>query len=224
MEADSEATQRPAVLEDRPDGPPEALRAFTGPERILGILPFVADIGSAPRWHHLLFTEDKILAVPASAEPIDDAEDLFLPHTAAIAERYPSVAAALRLVAIPEPLHPEHVVAIVPYALVRRARLRRGHGPHALPELEVAAGRRTTWWFFQKEDETPDEEKACYARDLLLALLPFPVELVGFSEAPRPPEWHLRHGGRQPLPLLYPADASGPRPPRREDRESPRHG
>jgi len=191
----------------------DMLETFTGPERILGILPFVADVSSVPRWHHLLFTEDKILAIPAFSEPAPDATDLFLPRPMDIADGYPSVRAALRLVAIPKPLTPGHVTAILPYTIVRGARLSRGRGTQALPELEFRAGRNTTWWFLQKEDETADAEKACYARDLLISLLPFPVQLVGFSEAPRPPEWHLRRGLREPLPLLL--------LPRQADRGSP---
>ncbi len=201
MASSLQATQRPAdpaVRDDR-DG---VLEAFTGPERILAILPFVADVGSTPRWHHLLFTEDKILAIPANPEPAPEALGLFLPRLAVPAARYPSVEAELRLIAIPQPLTPAHVTAIVPYAMVRRARLTSGRGPQVLPELEIRAGRQTTWWFLQKEDETSDGEKACYARELLLSLLPFPVELGGFSDAPRPPEWRLRHRGREPLPLL----------------------
>lgn len=192
----------PTVLTVR-DGPPgDLLEAFTGPERVLGILPFVTDASSTPRWHHLLFTEDKILAIPAAPEPAPDALGLFMPSPEPLAERYPSVQASLRLVTVPRPLTPAHVTAIVPYAVVRRARLSRGRDPQRLPELEIRAGRRTTWWFLQKEDESPDGEKACYARELLLTLLPFPVELAGFSDAPRPSEWHLRRGAREPLPLL----------------------
>ncbi len=209
MESSPGAMGNPTVLADRPEGLADLLQAFTGPERILGILPFVADIGSTPGWHHLLFTEDKILAVSAFPEPAPELEDLFLPRVASLGARYPSVAAALRLVAVPEPLHPAHVTAIIPYALVRRVCLSRGHGPGRLPELQICAGRRTSWWFLQKEDETADEEKTCYARDLLLSLLPFPVELVGFTEAPQPPERHLRRGRPQPLPLLFPAGTGG---------------
>ncbi len=178
------------------------LESFAGLERILGIVPFVADVSSTPRWHHLLFTEDKIIAVPAYAEPGVDARDLFLPGPGGLSTGYPTLRAAFRLVAIPQPLTPRHITTVIPYAAVRYARLRRGQGPKALPELVIRAGRHTTWWFLQKEDETADEEKACYARDLLLALLPFPVALVGFSDAPRPVEWHLRRGLGRPLPLL----------------------
>ncbi len=205
---------RGAALAEGAEGSEDLLEAFTGEERVLGILPFVADLSSTPRWHHLLFTQDKILAIPASSETAEDATGLFLPHSGGFADRYPSVRAALALVAVPQPLAPAHATAIIPYAVVRRVRLSRGRGPRTLPELEIRAGRRTTWWFLQKGDETADSEKACYARDLLLALLPFPVELVGFSETPRPPEWHLRRGMRQPLPLLLPTAATkvGPRP------------
>lgn len=198
------------ALAGRADVPGDVLDAFTGSERILGVLPFVADMSSTPRWHHLLFTEDKILAIPASSEPDGDAGGLFLPPPEASADHYPSVRAALGLVAVPQPLTPAHATAVIPYAVVRRVRLSRGRGARTLPELDIHAGRQTTWWFLQKEDETADPEKACYARDLLLALLPFPVELVGFSDAPRPPEWHLRRGMRQPLPLLA-LDASASR-------------
>lgn len=220
MESSPEAMEGTTALADRAEGRAEVLQAYTGEERILGILPFVADIASTPRWYHLVFTEDKILAVSAFAEPVPEVEDLFLPRPGAMAARYPTVAAALKLVAIPEPLHAAHVTAVIPYSLVRRVRLSRGHGPGRLPELEIGAGRRTTWWFLQKEDATPDDEKTCYARDLLLSLLPFPVELVGFSAAPRPPEWHLRRGARQALPLLIPVGANGPRPASPGDRES----
>ena len=202
MAAPMQAMEAGASLRAGPGGPGDALDAFTGPERILGVLPYVADVSSSPRWHHLVFTEDKILVVPALAEPAADAAGLLVPRASPLADRYPTVRAALRLVALPRPLTPEHVVAVIPYALVRRVRLTRGRGAQTLPELEIREGRRTTWWFFQKEDESPDREKACYARDLLLALLPFPVELVGFSEAPRPPEWHIHRGLRQPLPLV----------------------
>ncbi len=224
MDSSPEAMENATVLADQPEVPADLLQAFTGPERILGILPFVADIGSTPRWHHLLFTEDKILAVSAFPEPAPELEDLFLPRIAGIGARYPSVAVALRLVAVPEPLHPAHVTAIIPYALVRRVRLSRGHGSGRLPELEIRAGRRTSWWFLQKEDETADEEKACYARDLLLSLLPFPVELVGFSEGPRPPERHLRRGRQQTLPLSFPTGTGRLQGPSLPDRESKRHG
>jgi len=202
MASPIEAMEAPAGLETPPPRD-RVLDAFTGTERILAVLPFVADASSTPRWHHLLFTEDKVLAIPAFAEPAPEADGLLLLNPSGLAEPYPSVKTALGLVAIPRPLTPAHVTAVVPYALVRRVRLTRGRGgKQALPELEIRAGRRTTWWFLQKEDETADAEKACYARDLLLSLLPFPVELVGFSDAPRPPEWHLRRGARQPLPLL----------------------
>ncbi len=193
---------RGTALAEGLEGSDELLETFTGEERVLGILPFVADLGSTPRWHHLLFTQDKILAIPASSEPREGAARLFLPRSEDLADRYPSVRAALALVAVPQPLTPAHATAIIPYAVVRRVRLRRGHDSRTLPELEIRAGRGTTWWFLQKEDETADSEKACFARDLLLSLLPFPVELVGFSESPRPPEWHLRRGMREPLPLL----------------------
>ena len=182
--------------------PGDALDAFTGSERVLGVLPFVADVSSTPRWHHLLFTEDKILAVPAIAEPAADAAGLFLPSLPPMADRYPSVRAALRLVAIPQPLTPAHVTAVVPYAAVRGARLTRGRGPQEVPELAIRAGRRTTWWFLKNEDDDADGEKTCYARELLLLLLPFPVELGGFSEAPRPRERRLRRGARERLPLV----------------------
>lgn len=198
MEA-MEVGERLSAAAARPD---EVLDAFTGPERIRAVLPFVADVSSNPRWHHLLFTDDKILVVPASAEPAADATALLLPRPPPGADRYPTVRAALALVAIPRPLTAAHVAAVIPYTLVRRVRLTRGRGTRSLPELEIREGRRTTWWFLQKEDETADAEKACYARDLLLALLPFPVELVGFSEAPRPPEWRLHRSLRQPLPLM----------------------
>jgi hypothetical protein len=85
---------------------------------------------------------------------------------------------------------------------VRRVRLTHGRATQPLPELEIRAGRRTSWWFFRQEDGSGDPAKSCYARDLLLSLLPFPVELVGFSTAPRPAEWRLRRGVREPLPLL----------------------
>ncbi len=194
--------------------PEDLLIAFTGPERILGVLPFVADVSSTPRWHHLLFTEDKILAVPAFAEPAPEASSLFLPQPAAVADRHPAVREALGLVAIPRPLTPAHVTAVIPYAMVRRVRLTHGRASQSLPELEIRAGRRTSWWFFRKEDGSGDLEAACYARDLLLDLLPFPVELVGFSEAPRPAEWRLRRGVREPLPLLATTRPDGPRPAR----------
>jgi len=204
--------------------PGNLLDAFTGPERILGVLPFIADVSTIPRWHHLLFTEDKLLAVPAFPEPAPQASGLFLPPPPAFADRYPAVHAALRLVAIPRPLTPAHVTAIVPYALVRRARLTRGRERQTLPCLEIHGGRRTTWWFFRKDDDAGDPEKACYARDLLVALLPFPLELVGFSEAPRPPEWRLRRGAREPLPLLaLPIDADR-REPAKLDARTQRHG
>ena len=182
--------------------PGDLLDAFTGPERVLGVLPFVADVSTIPRWHHLLFTEAKFLAVPAFPEPAPQASGLFLPPPAPFADRYPEVHAELNLVAIPRPLTPAHVTAVIPYAAVRRGRLTRGHARQTLPCLEIRAGRRTTWWFFRKDDDVGDPEKACYARDLLVTLLPFPLELVGFSDAPRPPEWRLRRGVREPLPLL----------------------
>lgn len=223
MSSDPEAMDVRPVFTDRPEGPEDLLETFTGGERILAVLPFVADIESTPRWHHLLFTEDKILAVPAYPVPAAEARALFLPRHVFPGDRYPSVHEALNLVAVPEPLGPAHVTAIVPYALVRRVRLSRGHGGQVLPELEIRAGRRTTWWFLQKEDGTADGEKACFARELLLSLLPFPVELVGFSETPRPPERHLRRGLRQPLPLVSPVGTAAlPRPPA-PGRASERH-
>ncbi len=188
------------------------LETFTGPERILGVLPFVADVSTIPRWHHLLFTEDKILAVPAFAEPAHDASTLVLPPPPAFAARYPSVRRSLGLVAIPQPLTPAHVTAVVRYADVTRVRLEHGRETAPLPELSVRAGRRMSWWFFRKEDGSGDPERACYARDLLLSLLPFPVELVGFSDVPRPAEWRLRRGVREPLPLLAVLRPAEPRP------------
>ena len=197
-----EAAEGPAVLRASGELPPDLLDAFTGPERILGVLPFVSDVSTEPRWHHLIFTEDKILGVPAFTEPAPGAGSLCLPPRTALAERYRAVRSVLGLVAIPQPLTPAHVTAVLPYAVVRRVRLTHGRETQPLPALEIHAGRRTSWWFFRKEDGSGDPEKACYARDLLLSLLPFPVELVGFSEAPRPAEWRLRPGVRQPLPLL----------------------
>ena len=91
--------------------PGNLLDAFTGPERILGVLPFVADVSTIPRWHHLLFTEDKLLAVPAFPEPAPQASGLFLPPAPAFADRYPGVHAELGLVAIPQPLTPAHTTA-----------------------------------------------------------------------------------------------------------------
>ena len=193
--------------------PDNLLDAFTGPERILGVLPFVADVSTTPRWHHLLFTEDKILAVPTFSEPAADASGLFLPPRAPLSDRFPAVGSALGLVVIPQPLTPAHVTAVIPYAVVRRVRLTHGRATPPLPELEVRAGRQTSWWFFRQEDGSGDPEKACYARDLLLFLLPFPVELVGFSEAPRPAEWRLRRGAREPLPLLALTGPAAARPP-----------
>ncbi len=201
MAAHTEMTEAIPIPAASRSAPEDLLDAFTGPERILGVLPFVADVSTTPRWHHLLFTEDKILAVPAFAEPPSDVERLFLPPPPPLAERYPSVRRALRQVAIPQPLTPAHVSAVVPYAMVRAARLTHGRATQPLPELEIRAGRRTSWWFFRTEDGG-DPERACYARDLLTSLLPFPVELVGFSPAPRPAEWRLRRGAREPLPLL----------------------
>ena len=219
-----EAMETAADAAARRVAPGDALDAFTGPERVVGVLPFVADVSSTPRWHHLLFTEDKILAVPAFAEPAADAAGLFIPTLPPLVERYPSVRAVLRLVAIPQPLTSAHVTAVIPYAIVRSARLTRSPAPQAIPELEIRAGRQTTWWFLKKEDEDADGEKACYARDLLLLLLPFPVELGGFSEAPRPPERHLRRGARQPLPLLIPVGAAGPKTGRPMERDRERDG
>ena len=206
MASQTEITEPVPILAASRAAPEDLLDAFTGPERILGVLPFVADVSTTPRWHHLLFTEDKILAVPVFAESPSDVESLFLLPPQPLAERYPSVRSALRLVAIPQPLTPARVAAVVPYALVRAARLTHGRATQPLPELEIRAGRRTSWWFFRTE-EGGDPERACYARDLLLSLLPFPVELVGFSRAPRPAEWRLRRGAREPLPLVALTDS-----------------
>ena len=225
----------PETIEDFPDvpvradDPPEVLVAFTGPERILGILPFVADVSSTPRWHHLLFTEDKVLAVPAFPDPAPGAEALFLPRPTPGAAPYPSVHASLGLVAIPRPLTPAHVTMVVPYAAVRRVRLVRGRGPQTLPELEIRAAHRTSWWLLEKGDAKGDSEKACYDRDLLLALLPFPIELVGFSETPRPSDRRIRRGVREPLPILARTDGSlrprrARRSPRRDGSRSSIHG
>ena len=82
MVAPEEAMARLTPLAPSQGFGPETLEAFTGSERVLGILPFVADASSTLRWHHLLFTEDTILAVPAVAEPAPDATDLFLPRGA----------------------------------------------------------------------------------------------------------------------------------------------
>ena len=202
MASTPEATEGPAFLAASPRADAGLLDTFTGPERILGVLPFVADVSTIPRWHNLLFTEDKILAVPAFGEPSPDALRLFLPPPPAFAGRYPSVRRSLGLVAIPQPLTPAHVTAVIRFADVARVRLKHGRETAPLPELSIRAGRRTSWWFFRKEDGSGDPERACYARDLLLSLLPFPVELVGFSEVPRPAEWRLRRGVREPLPLL----------------------
>lgn len=214
MATPTEAMERPAAPSASPKADARLLETFTGPERILGVLPFVADVSTIPRWHHLLFTEAKILAVPAFGEPAADASRLFLPSPPAFAGRYPSVRRSLGLVAIPQPLTPAHVTAMVPYADVTRVRLEHGRETAPLPELSIRAGRRTSWWFFRKEDGSGDPASACYARDLLLSLLPFPVELVGFSDVPRPAEWRLRRGVREPLPLLAVLRPAEPRPSR----------
>lgn len=184
--------------------PADTIEGLAGRERILGLIPFVTDLGIQVRWYHLVFTEDKLLVVHAFPKPSSGATRLFLPPPSHLAAPYPGVEADLGLVAIPQPLVPPHVAAVIPYASIRSVRLSGGRGPLGMPELRITRDGGREWWFFRQDEQRGDVAKGRYAKDLLLELerwLPFPVQLTDFPDLPRPKALRLPRPLRDRLPL-----------------------